>query len=53
MSVGVRTLSTCTLRGCGHRHEFTVQHPYRGEIDVCAVHARLMRDTFDGVEVSL
>jgi hypothetical protein len=44
---------TCALNSCGHFHEFTVEHPYRGTIDVCAYHARQMRDTFDDVEVTL
>jgi len=53
VSVGVSTLRTCVLVGCGHTSRYTVTHPSRGEIGVCGYHARHIRRTFGDVEVEL
>lgn len=53
MTVGVRTLSTCELVGCGHTATFDVTHPERGCLAVCSYHARTISESLGPVEVSL
>jgi hypothetical protein len=53
MTVGVRTLSTCELVGCGHTADFNIQHPDRGEMIVCGYHARTISESLGPVEVAL
>lgn len=43
----------CEVVRCWAESTFTVEHPQRGELDVCDYHARQMADAFDGLEVTL